>query len=93
MGFQGVVVLLPDLGRAGGGTLFLDEIGDLPAEVVSEATERLERRLILRRLAEQRGNRTATAESLGISRKTLFNKMKQYGITAGDDEDAGDTIG
>jgi DNA-binding NtrC family response regulator len=26
------------------------------------------------------GNRTATAESLGISRKTLFNKMRQYGF-------------
>ncbi len=63
------------------------------ADVVSEATERLERRLILSRLAEQRGNRTATAESLGISRKTLFNKMKQYGITAGDDEDAGTQSG
>jgi DNA-binding NtrC family response regulator len=48
------------------------------ADAVRQATERLEKTMILSRLAEHRGNRTATAESLGISRKTLFNKMRQY---------------
>ncbi|HEX9943026.1 MAG TPA: sigma-54 dependent transcriptional regulator [Thermoanaerobaculia bacterium] len=51
------------------------------ADAVTEATERLEKVMILSRLAEHRGSRTATAESLGISRKTLFNKMRQYGLT------------
>jgi nitrogen regulation protein NR(I) len=56
-------------------------------EAVAEATERLEKMMILGRLAEQRGNRTATAESLGVSRKTLFNKMRQYGLTGDEIED------
>ncbi|HEX4952004.1 MAG TPA: sigma-54 dependent transcriptional regulator [Thermoanaerobaculia bacterium] len=57
------------------------------AEAVENVTARLERVLIIRRLAECHGNRTATAESLGISRKTLFNKMRQYGIeSAGNGE-------
>jgi nitrogen regulation protein NR(I) len=50
------------------------------ADVVKEVTEKLEKTVISSRLAEMAGNRTATAESLGISRKTLFNKMRQYGI-------------
>jgi DNA-binding NtrC family response regulator len=51
------------------------------AHAVEEATARLEKMLILGRLAEHRGNRTAAAEGLGISRKTLFNKMRQYRIS------------
>jgi two-component system C4-dicarboxylate transport response regulator DctD len=58
------------------------------AEAVAEATERLEKMMIVGRLAEQRGNRTATAESLGISRKTLFNKMRQYGLSGAEADDA-----
>ena len=48
------------------------------ADAVKEATERLEKMLIISRLAQHHDNRTATAESLGISRKTLFNKMRDY---------------
>lgn len=55
------------------------------AEAVGQATERLEKMLIVSRLAQHRGNRTATAESLGISRKTLFNKMRDYNLS-GDEE-------
>jgi DNA-binding NtrC family response regulator len=51
------------------------------ADAVDEATARLEKVLILARLAECKGNRTAAADSLGISRKTLFNKMRQYALT------------
>jgi DNA-binding NtrC family response regulator len=50
-------------------------------------TERVERTLILSRLAQLRGNRTATAQSLGISRKTLFNRMRQYGLTHEEDDE------
>ena len=50
------------------------------AEAVKEATERLEKRMIVSRLSAQKGNRTATADSLGVSRKTLFNKMRQYDL-------------
>src|SRR5262249_51097467 len=50
------------------------------ADVVKEVTEKLEKTVISSRLSKMAGNRTATAESLGISRKTLFNKMRQYGM-------------
>jgi DNA-binding NtrC family response regulator len=54
------------------------------AEAVKEATEKLEKMMIISRLSEMNNNRTATAESLGISRKSLFNKMRQYGLTESD---------
>jgi DNA-binding NtrC family response regulator len=57
------------------------------ADAVREATEKLERMMIVSRLADFNGNRTATADSLGISRKTLFNKMRQYGLGEGEIED------
>jgi DNA-binding NtrC family response regulator len=58
------------------------------AEAVKETTEKLEKMMIVSRLSELNGNRTATADSLGISRKTLFNKMRQYGL-GGDESDEG----
>lgn len=39
-----------------------------------------ERERIVRALAQADGNREVTAELLGISRTTLYNKMKEYGI-------------
>ncbi|MDQ3819712.1 MAG: sigma-54 dependent transcriptional regulator [Acidobacteriota bacterium] len=57
------------------------------ADAVREATEKLEKIMIVSRLAEFNGNRTATAESLGVSRKTLFNKMRQYGLGEGEFDD------
>jgi DNA-binding NtrC family response regulator len=57
------------------------------ADVVKDVTERLEKTIISSRLAKMAGNRTATAESLGISRKTLFNKMRQYGFLDENTED------
>src|SRR5436305_12367394 len=56
-------------------------------DAVREATEKLERMMIVSRLADFNGNRTATADSLGISRKTLFNKMRQYELGEGELED------
>jgi DNA-binding NtrC family response regulator len=50
------------------------------SEILNETVAKLEKRLIVRRLKKHRGNRTATAQSLGISRKTLFNKIRLHGI-------------
>jgi DNA-binding NtrC family response regulator len=36
--------------------------------------------MILKTLEECSGNRTRTAETLGISRRTLQLKLKEYGI-------------
>lgn len=43
-------------------------------------TEQAERQIILETLKQTNWNRTEAAEKLQISRKTLFNKMQQYGI-------------
>lgn len=59
------------------------------SEAVKEVSERAERMMIISRLAQMNGNRTATAESLGISRKTLFNKMRQFGMGADETEVGG----
>jgi DNA-binding NtrC family response regulator len=40
----------------------------------------LERRLILQALEDARGNVSAAARSLGISRKTLYVKLREHGI-------------
>ncbi len=42
-----------------------------------------ERSLILRTLEHTRNNKTRAAEILGISLKTLFNKLKEYGSSDG----------
>ena len=39
-----------------------------------------EKALIEKALRESGGNRTRAARALGVSRKTLFNKMKALGI-------------
>jgi DNA-binding NtrC family response regulator len=57
------------------------------ADAVREANAKLEKLMIVSRLEEFNGNRTSTADSLGISRKTLFNKMRQYGLSEGELED------
>jgi DNA-binding NtrC family response regulator len=49
-------------------------------EAVERARVAVEERMILDALREAGGNRTRAAERLGISRKTLFNKMKERGL-------------
>ena len=49
-------------------------------ETVRGAVVTLEREIISRALREHRGNVTHTAEALGLSRKGLQLKMKEYGI-------------
>ncbi|MDD9938636.1 MAG: hypothetical protein OXT09_33810 [Myxococcales bacterium] len=58
------------------------------AQEVKEGPRRLwaicraaERQEIARVLEEHGQNRTHAAMSLGISRRTLLNKIKQYGLT------------
>lgn len=47
---------------------------------IKEMSALVERELIQETLKKHSDNRTLTAEALNISRKTLFNKMKKYGL-------------
>lgn len=47
---------------------------------IKEANAQVEKEIILETLKKYNNNRTLTAEALNISRKTLFNKMKKYGL-------------
>lgn len=49
-------------------------------ETLKKATNEAEYEVIMNALNQTRFNKTKAAELLGIDRKTLYNKMKQYGI-------------
>jgi two-component system response regulator HydG len=51
---------------------------DDPSELVP--LEEVERRYILRALEALGGNRTLTARTLGLDRKTLYRKLQRYGV-------------
>jgi len=68
------------------GTALADDSPPTLSESVTRAVERLERGLIMAAMAECRGSKTQTAIRLGINRKTLFTKLKQYGLAEIDDE-------
>ena len=53
---------------------------DADSHHIREINAQVEKELILDTLMKNNYNRTSTAEALHISRKTLFNKMKRYGI-------------
>jgi DNA-binding NtrC family response regulator len=50
---------------------------------VGTTVDEAERRLILKTLESTQNNKTRAAEILGISLKTLHNKLKEYGAAAG----------
>ncbi|WP_455586403.1 sigma-54-dependent transcriptional regulator [Bacteroides sp.] len=55
-------------------------IGKTEANGIKEANAQVEKKVIQETLKKYNNNRTLTAEALNISRKTLFNKMKKYGL-------------
>ncbi len=58
----------------------LAEAGPAEDSTLQSARERFERDLILRRLAEHKGNVARAAQSLGIERSHLYRKMRQLDI-------------
>jgi two-component system response regulator HydG len=52
--------------------------GSDPADLVP--LEEVERKYILHVLNSMQGNRTLAARSLGLDRKTLYRKLRQYGV-------------
>ena len=63
--------------------------GTAAPDVLTEAgtLEDMERAFILRTLQESGDNKSEAAKRLGISRKTLHNKLKAYGLHGGPDEE------
>jgi DNA-binding NtrC family response regulator len=57
----------------------LDLSGTL-SEVAHRALYIVERKKILRALEANLGNKSKTAEDLGVSYKTLLNKIKEYAL-------------
>ena len=52
------------------------EVSEVPVSTLEE----MERKMIIQALDTCRGNLSAVAAQLGITRQTLYNKMKKYGL-------------
>jgi DNA-binding NtrC family response regulator len=52
---------------------------------IGTAMDDVEREVILRTLEANDGNKTVTAEVLGISRRSIYNKLALYGVLDSDD--------
>jgi DNA-binding NtrC family response regulator len=61
---------------------------DIIKIAIGTAMDDIEREVILRTLAANAGNKTATAEVLGISRRSIYNKLALYGIGSHDENEA-----
>ena len=53
-----------------------------PLQPLTEAMRDFERQYLMQALARSDGNKTRTAEALGISRKSLWEKLRRYGVVA-----------
>lgn len=56
------------------------DIGKITKKENINKLEELERKLIIEALHKWEGNKTKAAQELGISRRTIHNKIKEYGI-------------
>ena len=64
-----------------------NEENELPAIEAGDATlADIEKRVILETLEKFDGNRTRTAEALGIGRRTLIRKLHEYGVSKSGEE-------
>lgn len=68
-----------DLGETEDGAGAAD-VDSSPAGTLDEGLTRAERQIIVRTLQQCDGNRKLTAEGLGISRTSLFRKMRRFGL-------------
>ena len=73
-------ILPEDLSPEVRGVTASPEEGELEGATLEEKVAALERREILRALGETKGNKSQTAERLGLSRQGLLNKMARFGI-------------
>ena len=70
-----------------GGEPGIDDFPGFEEMTIPEATEQLERKMLLDGLRETGWNKTRTAENLGVSRRNLIRKVKDYELEAYRDEE------
>ena len=77
-------VIMTDGKLIGAGDLDLQESGEDRNDVLNlkSAREEADRRVIRHALARSEGNISSTAKMLGISRPTLYDLLRQYGLSA-----------
>jgi len=51
---------------------------EIETDIANNSLEEIEKKVILQTLSELDGNKSETADKLGISVKTLYNKLKKY---------------
>lgn len=75
----------PDL--AGAVDAMTAKLGQVPLrELLRETSDVLERHFIAAALARSNGNRSSAAKLLGISRQSLYVKLRRHRLTTVDDE-------
>lgn len=72
-------VIMSDTGMIGPVSLNLKTHGRTAPENMSTLDD-MERRMIEQAMKRHNGNLTAVAQQLGITRQTLYNKIKRYGL-------------
>lgn len=75
-------VILCDSEKLSTENLSIPATGSMEGKMVNPSLEELERDHILRILKEANGNQTKASQMLGIDRKTLYLKLRKYGITS-----------
>jgi len=59
---------------------FLRPVTGIKSDADTLKLEEMEKRLIMAALEKSPGNISAAADMLGITRQTLYNKMKKFGL-------------
>lgn len=74
-------VILCDSERVGTRDLSIPALHGTSSKSAGGSLEKMERDYILRVLGEFHGNQSKTSQALGIDRKTLYLKLKKYGLS------------
>ncbi len=74
-------VIVCDSGRIGAEDLSISSYASIADMTVNPSLEEMEKNYILRVLKETNGNQSKASQLLGIDRKTLYLKLKKYGIS------------